>query len=64
MPTYEAMPANFCLGQRILEVLMMGVSTPGRQAIVPQAAESVRAGKLMVSRECIKTTEQALARPV
>ncbi len=41
IPAYEAIQGNSQLGGRILEILMMGVSTRHYQQILPQMAESV-----------------------
>jgi len=60
IPAYEAIVENSQLGSRILEILMMGVSTRNYQQILPQMAQTVGVSKSNVSREFIETSEQTL----
>jgi len=60
IPAYEAILENACLGRRILEILMMGVSTRNYQGVVPQMAETVGISKSNVSREFIEASAQSL----
>lgn len=58
IPAYEAILENSHLGSRILEILMMGVSTRNYQRILPRMAETVGVSKSAVSREFIEASEQ------
>lgn len=58
IPAYEAILENSHLGSRILEILMMGVSTRNYQRILPRMAETVGVSKSTVSREFIEASEQ------
>lgn len=60
IPAYEAILENSQLGRRILEILMMGVSTRNYQRILPQMAQTVGVSKSTVSREFIEASEQTL----
>lgn len=60
IPAYEAMQVNSRLGQRIVEILMQGVSTRKYHKVLPEMAETVGVKKSNVSREFIEASEQAL----
>lgn len=60
IPAYEAILENSQVGRRILEILMMGVSTRNYQRILPQMAQTVGVSKSTVSREFIEASEQTL----
>lgn len=60
IPAYEAILENSHLGRRILEILMMGISTRNYQRILPQMAETVGVSKSNVSREFIEASAQTL----
>ena len=53
IPAYEAMVMNSQLGQRMLTILMNGVSTRKYQEIIPDMAETVGVSKSQVSREFV-----------
>lgn len=60
IPAYEAILENSQLAGRILEILMMGVSTRNYQRILPEMAETVGVSKSNVSRGFIEASEQTL----
>lgn len=60
IPAYEAILENSQLAGRILEILMMGVSTRNYQRILPEMAETVGVSKSNVSRQFIEASEQTL----
>jgi len=60
IPAYEAMLMNSALGQRILEILMRGVSNRSYREILPEMAQTVGVSKSQVSREFIEASEQSL----
>jgi len=60
IPAYEAILENSKLAGRILEILMMGVSTRNYQRILPEMAETVGVSKSNVSREFIEASEKTL----
>jgi len=60
IPAYEAMLGNSRLGQRILEILMHGISTRNYRKVLPAMAETVAVSKSNLSREFIEASEQAL----
>ena len=62
IPAYEAMVMNSRLGQRILEILMNGVSTRKYKEIIPEMAETVGVSKSQVSREFIAASEAEFKR--
>jgi len=49
IPVYEAMQTNSQLGQRILSILMHGVSTRAYKKVLPEMAEAVGISKSNVS---------------
>lgn len=60
VPAYEAMQSSSRLGQRILEILMHGVSTRRYRQVLPAMAETVGVSKSSVSREFMESSEKAL----
>jgi transposase-like protein len=60
IPAYEAMLANSCLGRRILDILMKGISTRNYKAVLPDMAQTVAVSKSNISREFIEQSEQTL----
>lgn len=63
VPAYEAMrAAEGKLGNRMLEILLRGVSTRQYAAVLPRMAETVGASKSSVSREAIEASEEELRR--
>ena len=58
IPAYEAMLNNSRLGQRILEILMKGVSTRNYKSVLPDMAETVGVSKSQISREFIEASSQ------
>jgi len=61
VPAYAAMQADGRLGQRIVEILMHGVSTRSYREVLPEIAEAAGVSKSAVSREFIDASEEALA---
>jgi len=59
VPAYEAMRTGR-LGQRMLEILMNGVSTRKYREVLPEMAETVGVSKSSVSREAMEASEQVL----
>lgn len=62
IPAYEAILENSRLGRRMLEILMMGVSTRNYHRVIPQMAETVGVSKSNVSREFIEASAETLKR--
>jgi len=60
IPAYEAILSNARLGQRILEILLHGVSTRNYRKVLPEMAETVAVSKSNLSREFIEASEQTL----
>ena len=58
IPAYEALLSHSRLGQRILEILMKGVSTRNYQTVIPEMAETVGVSKSQISREFIEAGRQ------
>jgi putative transposase len=62
IPAYEAMLANSVLGQRLIALLMRGISTRSYQQVLPEMAETVGVSKSSVSREFIEATEKQMSK--
>jgi len=62
VPAYEALRTHSRLGERMLEILMRGVSTRNYAQVLPEMAETVAVSKSNVSREFIEASEKALKR--
>lgn len=60
IPAYEAM--NSGVGNRLLDILMRGVSTRNYQDVIPDMAESVGVSRSSVSREFIEQSTKELER--
>ena len=60
IPAYAAMQSRSRVGQRILEILMRGVSTRNYKQVLPEMAETVNVSKSQVSREFIEASEKSL----
>lgn len=60
IPVYEAMQRDGRLGERVLEILMRGVSTRRYKDVLPEMAQTVGISKSSVSREFVEASEQAL----
>ena len=60
IPAYEAMLGNSRLGQRILEILLHGISTRNYRKVLPRMAETVAVSKSNLSREFVEASEQTL----
>jgi transposase-like protein len=60
IPAYEAMQTNGLLGQRMLQILLDGVSTRGYEQVLPQMIDSVGISKSAVSRQIIEEGEKQL----
>jgi transposase-like protein len=56
IPAYEAMVTNERLGERMLEILLAGVSTRRYRDVIPQMAETVGVSKSSVSREFVEAS--------
>jgi putative transposase len=61
IPAYEAMQ-QATIGQRMLEILLQGVSTRRYRRVIPEMADTVGVSKSTVSREAIEASEAALKR--
>ncbi len=60
IPAYTALRTNSVLAQRVLAILMRGVSTRAYREVLPQMAESVGISRSSVSREMVDASAQAL----
>lgn len=60
VPAYEAMRKDQRLADRMLELMLRGVSTRNYQHVLPQMAEQVGVSKSSVSREAIEAGERVL----
>jgi transposase-like protein len=60
IPAYEAMQVNGRVTQRVLQILMRGVSTRNYRDVLPAMAESVGISKSSVSREMMDGCEEQL----
>lgn len=60
IPAYEAMRSNGRLADRMLEILIAGVSTRRYEHVIPEMAETVGVSKSQVSREAIDAGERLL----
>ncbi len=60
IPAYEAMKSEEKLGNRMLEILLRGVSTRQYRAVLPEMAETVGVSRSSVSREAIEASEEEL----
>jgi transposase-like protein len=60
VPAYEAMKKDGRLADRMLEILVNGVSTRRYEAVLPEMAETVGVSKSQVSRAAIEAGERLL----
>jgi putative transposase len=60
IPAYTALRTHSPLAERVLAILMRGVSTRGYREVLPQMAESVGISRSSISREMIDASAQAL----
>ena len=60
VPAYEALNRAPGMGQRVLEILLRGVSTRHYQEVLPEMAETVGVSKSAVSREFVEASEEEL----
>lgn len=60
IPAYEALRKKESLGQRMLEILLRGVSTRHYRAVLPEMAETVGVSRSSVSREALEASEEQL----
>lgn len=61
VPAYEAMRRPGPLADRMLEILMAGVSTRKYGRVVGEMADTVGVSKSAVSRDAIEASERVLA---
>ncbi|MGH9606983.1 MAG: IS256 family transposase [Terracidiphilus sp.] len=62
IPAYEAMRRDEPMGERMLEILLRGVSTRQYRSVLPEMAETVGVSKSTVSREAVEASEEELKR--
>jgi transposase-like protein len=60
IPAYEAMRREGGLAERMLEIVIAGVSTRRYEQVIPEMAETVGVSKSQVSRETIEAGERVL----
>lgn len=60
VPAYAALRANAALGRRVLEILLLGVSTRRYVRVLPDMADSLGVSKSAVSRHVIEEGERVL----
>ena len=60
VPAYQAMQQDAATGERMLQILLNGVSTRRYQRVIPEMADTVGVSRSTVSRETIEASEQAL----
>jgi len=60
VPAYRALQGNSSLAERMLDILLCGVSTRKYKRVLPEMAETVGVSKSSVSREAIEASEQIL----
>ena len=60
IPAYTALRTNSPLAERVLAILMRGVSTRAYREVLPQMAESVGISRSSISREMLDASAQAL----
>ena len=60
VPAYEAMQSNTGVGERMLEILLCGVSTRNYARVIPEMAETAGVSKSSVSREFVEASEAEL----
>ncbi len=60
IPAYDALQTNHRIGERVIEILMRGVSTRNYKAVLPEMAESVGMSKSSVSRQFAEASAESL----
>ena len=60
VPAYEAMQSNTGVGERMLEILLCGVSTRNYARVIPEMAETAGVSRSSVSREFVEASEAEL----
>ena len=60
IPAYEAMKNNGRLSERILSMMMHGISTRSYSQVIPRMAETIGVSKSDISREMIAASEQQM----
>ena len=60
VPVYEALQKETATGERMLQILLNGVSTRRYQRVIPGMADTVGVSKSTVSRETVEASEAAL----
>lgn len=60
IPVYQALQQDAATGERMLEILLNGVSTRRYQGVLPEMADTVGVSRSTVSREAIAASEAAL----
>lgn len=60
IPAYQALKSGSWLSERILSIMMHGISTRSYSKVIPQMAETVGVSKSNVSREMIAASEQQM----
>ena len=60
VPVYESLQKETATGERMLEILLNGVSTRRYQRVIPEMAGTVGVSRSTVSRETIEASEAAL----
>jgi putative transposase len=60
VPAYQAMQQNSATGERMLEILLNGVSTRRYGKVIPEMADTVGVSRSTVSRETVEASEAAL----
>jgi len=62
VPVYEALQQDTATGERMLEILLNGVSTRRYQHVIAKMADTVGVSRSTVSRETVEASEAALKR--
>jgi transposase-like protein len=60
VPVYEALQKETATGERMLQILLNGVSTRRYRRVIPEMADTVGVSKSTVSREAVEASEAAL----
>lgn len=60
VPVYEALQQDTATGERMLEILMNGVSTRRYSKVIPEMADTVGVSRSTVGRETVEASEAAL----
>ena len=62
VPVYEALQQDTATSERMLEILLNGVSTRRYNRVIPEMADTVGVSRSTVSRETVEASEAALKR--